>query len=44
MPVFNFMSIHFHTATASNTLQPALFRFMLQLDVFLFFMGWGVLT
>ena len=37
MPVFNFMSIHFHTATASKKLQPAIFRFMLQQDVFFFF-------
>ena len=37
MPVFNFMSIHFHTATASKKLQPAIFRFMLQQDFFFFF-------
>ena len=42
MPVLNFMSIHFHTATASNKLQPAIFRFMLQQDVFIFiFYGVG---
>ena len=44
MPVLNFMSIHFHTATASNKLQPAMFQFMLQQDVFFIFYGVGVLT
>ena len=34
MPVFNFMNIHFHTATASNKLQPAIFWFLLQRNVF----------
>ena len=42
MPVFNFMSIHFHTATASKKLQPAIFRFMLQQDFFFFFIFYGV--
>ena len=37
MPVFNFVCNYFHTATASNKLQPAIFRFMLQQDFFFFF-------